>query len=173
MRVGMKIGLGFLVVILVLAVMGGVSFYSAGNIADQVGGIDRASERMERASAVDKAFTEGVLAARGYMVYGRDNFVKQFGDKMDEASKEATALLQVARPEKKAEIEKLVANIKQYKDDVQNKLFPVVKQAVQEKNSANVNATALKTLEDQFTQIGTTLVPISEAINKATASQVA
>ena len=39
MRVGMKIGMGFLVVILVLAVMGGTSFYSASNIADQVGGV--------------------------------------------------------------------------------------------------------------------------------------
>ena len=173
MRVGMKIGMGFLVVILVLAVMGGTSFYSASNIADQVGGIGRASQRMELASATDKAFTEGVLAARGYMVYGRDTFAKQFGDKMDDGIKEATALLQVARPEKKAEVEKLIANIKQYKADVQNKLFPVVKQAVQEKNNANVNAAALKNLEDQFTQIGTTLVPISEAINKATAAQVA
>ena len=173
MRVGMKIGMGFLVVILVLAVMGGTSFYSASNIADQVGGVQRATQRMELASAVDKAFTEGVLAARGYMVYGRDNFAKQFGDKMDDGIKEATALLQVARPEKKAEVEKLIANIKQYKADVQNKLFPVVKQAVQEKQSANVNAAKLNALEDQFTQIGTTLVPISEAINKATAAQVA
>ncbi len=173
MRVGMKIGMGFLVVILVLAVMGGTSFYSASNIAEQVGGVQRASQRMELASATDKAFTEGVLAARGYMVYGRDNFAKQFGDKLDEASKDATALLQVARPEKKADVEKLIANIKQYKNDVQNKLFPVIKLATQEKQSANVNAAKLSALEDQFTQIGTTLVPISEAINKATATQVA
>ena len=173
MRVGMKIGMGFLVVILVLAVMGGTSFYSASNIADQVGGVQRATQRMELASAVDKAFTEGVLAIRGYMVYGRDNFAKQFGDKMDEAIKEATALLQVARPEKKAEVEKMIANIKQYKVDIQNKLIPVIKLAIQEKQSANVNAAKLSALEDQFTQIGTTLVPISEAINKATAAQVA
>ena len=65
MRVGMKIGLGFLVVILVLAVMGGVSFYSAGNIADQVTGIQRASQRVEVASSVDQAFTEGVMAIGG------------------------------------------------------------------------------------------------------------
>lgn len=173
MRVGMKIGLGFLVVILVLAVMGGVSFYSAGNIADQVGGIDRASERMERASAVDKAFTEGVVALRGYMVYGREDFVKQFDDKMDEAIKEATALLQVVRPEKKAETEKLVANIKQYKTDIQGKLIPVAKQAIQEKNSANVDAAKLRGLEERSIQVGMTLVSVTEAINKATATQVA
>ena len=82
MRVGMKIGLGFLVVILVLAVMGGVSFYSAVNIADQVTGIQRASQRVEVASSVDQAFTEGVMAIRGYMLYGKDNFAKQFNDKM-------------------------------------------------------------------------------------------
>jgi methyl-accepting chemotaxis protein len=173
MRVGMKIGMGFLVVLLILAIMGGTSFYSALNIADQVGGVQRASQRVALASAVDKGFAEGVLAIRGYIVYGRDNFIKQFDDKMDEAIKEATALLQVARPEKKAEVEKLIANIRQYKADIQSKVFPIVKQAVQEKNSANVNAAALKNYEDQYLQIGTTLVPISEAINKATSAQVA
>ena len=173
MRVGIKIGLGFLAVILILFVLGGTSFYSAGNIAEQVGGVQRATQRVELASAVDKSFTEGVLAARGYMVYGRDNFARQFGDKMDESVKEATALLQVARQEKKPEIEKLIANIRQYKSDVQDKLFPVVRQAVQEKNSANVNAAALRALEERFTQIGTTLVPVTESINRTTATQVA
>ncbi len=173
MRVGMKIGLGFLVVIAIMLAMGGTSFYSAGNIAEQVGGVQRATQRMELASEVDQTYTQGVLAVRGYMVYGKDNFAKQFGDKMDEATKSATALLQVARPEKKAEIEKLIVNIKQYKADVQTKLLPVVLQAHQTKNSGAANAaTAAATLEDQFTQIATTLVPVSEAINKATSTQV-
>lgn len=173
MRVGMKIALGFLVVIVIMLAMGGTSFYSAGNIADQVGGVQRASQRMELASEVDQGFTQGVLAVRGYMVYGKDNFAKQFGDKMDEATKSATALLQVARPEKKAEIEKLIVNIKQYKETIQTKLLPVVLQAHQAKNSGAANAaTASAALEDQFTQIATTLVPVSEAINKATSTQV-
>jgi len=169
----MKIALGFLVVIVIMLAMGGTSFYSAGNIADQVGGVQRASQRMELASEVDQAFTQGVLAVRGYMVYGKDNFAKQFGDKMDEATKSATALLQVARPEKKAEIEKLIVNIKQYKETIQTKLLPVVLQAHQTKNSGAANAaTAAAALEDQFTQIATTLVPVSEAINKVTSTQV-
>lgn len=174
MRVGMKIGLGFLVVILVLAVMGGVSFYSAGNIADQVTGIQRASQRVEVASSVDQAFTEGVMAIRGYMLYGKDNFAKQFNDKMDEAVKEAAALLQVARPEKKAEVEKLIANIKKYKEDAQAKLLPAIQKSYQVKTSGAPDAVAAAAaMEDQFTQIATTLVPIAEAIKKETSAQVA
>ena len=174
MRVGMKIGLGFLVVILVLAVMGGVSFYSAGNIADQVTGIQRASQRVEVASSVDQAFTEGVMAIRGYMLYGKDNFAKQFNDKMDEAVKEAAALLQVARPEKKAEVEKLIANIKKYKEDAQAKLLPAIQKSYQVKTSGAPDAAAAAAaMEDQFTQIATTLVPIAEAIKKETSAQVA
>ena len=174
MRVGMKIGLGFLVVILVLAVMGGVSFYSAGNIADQVTGIQRASQRVEVASSVDQAFTEGVMAIRGYMLYGKDNFAKQFNDKMDEAVKEAAALLQVARPEKKAEVEKLIANIKKYKEDAQAKLLPAIQKSYQVKTSGALDAAAAAAaMEDQFTQIATTLVPIAEAIKKETSAQVA
>ena len=174
MRVVMKIGMGFLVVILVLAVMGGVSFYSAGNIADQVTGIQRASQRVEVASSVDQAFTEGVMAIRGYMLYGKDNFAKQFNDKMDEAVKEAAALLQVARPEKKAEVEKLIANIKKYKEDAQAKLLPAIQKSYQVKTSGAPDAVAAAAaMEDQFTQIATTLVPIAEAIKKETSAQVA
>jgi len=174
MRVGMKIALGFLVVIAIMLAMGGSSFYSAGNIATQMNGVQLATQRMELANEVDQEFTQGVLAVRGYMVYSKESFAKQFGDKMDEASKSATALQQVARPEDKAEIEKLIANIKQYKADLQTKVFPVVLQAYQVKTSGAANAaTAAAALEDQFTQIATTLVPVTEAINKATSTQVA
>ena len=170
----MKIALGFLVVILILLGMGGTSFYSAGNIADQVVGVQRASQRVELASAVDQSFSQGALALRGYMVYGKDNYAKQFGDNMDEAIKNATGLLQVARPEQKTEIEKLIVNIKQYKGDVQTKLLPVVLQANRAKTSGAANAaTTAAALEDQFTQIAITLVPVTEAINKITSTQVA
>lgn len=174
MRVGMKIALGFLIVILIQVIMGGTSFYSAGNIAEQVIGVQRASQRVDLASKVDQDFTQGALAIRGYMVYGKDNFAKQFGDKMDDALKHATELLQVARPEKKAGIEKLIANIKQYKNDVQGNLIPLVAQAHQVKASGAANAaTAAAALEDQYTVVATGLVSMTEAINKITTAQVA
>ena len=173
MKVGVKIALGFCLVILVLLAMGGSSYYSAGNVETQMTAIQRSSQRVELVSEVDQSFTEGIMATRGYMVYGRDVYAKQALDKFDEAGKTATDLLQFARPEKKAQVEKLIADIKQYKDAIQNKLFPVVQQYHREKSAGTVNPIALKALEDQFVEIGTTLVPVAEAISKTTHAQVA
>ena len=173
MKVGAKIGLGFCMVILVLLAMGGTSYYSASNVETQMVSIQRSSQRVELVSAVDQKFTEGVLASRGYMLYGKETFAKQAIDKYDEAIKISTELLQVARPEKKTQVEKLIADIKHYKENIQGKLFPVVQQYHREKSSSTLNPVALKTMEDQFIEIGTTLVKVTEDINKTTIAQVA
>lgn len=172
MKVGIKIALGFCLVILVMLSMGGSSYYFVGNIADQVNFIKNGSQRVELATAVDKTFTEGVLGARGYMVYGKENFAKQAVEKFDEAIKLATALKDVARTEKKADMENLISNIKRYRDSLQNQLFPVVQQYHREKSSSTVNAAALAAMENNFVQIGTTLVKVTEEINKATNDQL-
>lgn len=172
MKVGMKIALGFCLVVLVLLSMGGTSFYSANNIDNQMSVIDRSSQRVELATAIDKTFTEGVLAARGYMVYGKDNFSSQSIAKFDDAIKSANALLQIARPEKRETLEKLIANIQQYKTSLQTQLFPAVQQYHREKSSATVNAAVLANLESRFVEIGTTLVKVTEEINQTTNNQL-
>ena len=173
MRVSVKIALGFCLVVLVVLAMGGSSYYSVGNVETQMATIQRSSNRVELVNAVDMTFSEAVLASRGYMLYGREEFAKQAVENYDEAIKNATALLAVARPEKKPQVEKLVADIRQYKDGVQNKLFPVVQQYHQQKNSGAANTAALKSLEEQFVAIGGGLVQYTEAINKTTTAQVA
>ena len=172
MKVGIKIALGFLLVILILLGMGGTSFYSGGNIAEQMSVIDRSSQRVALATAVDGAFTDGVLAARGYMVYGKDTFANQSLAKFDEAIKAATDLKQIARPDKRDNVEKLIANIQQYKGSIQNQLFPVVQQYHKEKSSSQVNAATLAALESRFVEIGSTLTKVTEEINNTTDIQL-
>jgi methyl-accepting chemotaxis protein len=172
MKVGVKIALGFCLVIVVVLSMGGTSYYSAGNVENQTTEIARSIQRVELVNAVDQLFTEGTMATRGYMLYGKDTFSKQATDKYDEAVKNATALLPLARPEKKADVEKLIANIKLYKDAIQNNLFPVVQQYHREKSTGAATAAALKALEDQFIAIATPLVKVTEEINKSTTDLV-
>lgn len=168
MKVGVKIALGFCLVIVVVLAMGGTSYYSAGKVETQMTEIARSSQRVELVNAVTQVFTEGTMATRGYMLYGRDTFSKQATDKYDEALKNATALLPLARPEKKADVEKLIANIKHYKEAIQNNLFPVVQQYHREKSTGSATSTALKALEDQFIAIATPLVKVTDEINKTT-----
>ncbi len=172
MKVSAKIALGFFLVVMVVLTMGGASYYSMGKVETQMEAIQRVSQRVELVNAVDMAYSDGVLATRGYMLYGKEEFAKQSVEKYDEALKHATGLVALARPEKKAQVEKLVVDIRQYKEIIQNKLFPVVQQYHREKNSSSANAATLKALEEQFISIGTGLVKITEAINQTTSAQV-
>ena len=173
MRVGIKIAMGFAIVILIQLGMGGTSYYSAGQVQEQVGAMQRANQRVELVSSVDQAFTAAVLESRGYMLYGTDKYAQAAAEQYSLAIKQATALLQVARPEKKAEIEKLIENIKKYQEGIQNQLFPVVRQFHREKNSGAANAAQSKSLEDRQLEIGQTLAPLTEAITKTMNAQVA
>jgi len=166
MRVGAKIAMGFAIVVLIQLAMGGTSYYSAGQVQDQVSAVQRANKRVELVSAVEQAFTAAVLESRGYMLYGTEKYAKAAEQQYSLAIKQATALLQIARPEKKVEIERLIENIKKYQDGIQNRLFPVVQQYHREKNSGAVNAVQSKLLEDRQLEIGQALAPLTEPLPK-------
>ena len=68
MRVGVKIAMGFALVVLIQLAMGGTSYFSAGQVQDQVGAMQRANQRVELVSSVEQAFTAAVLESRGYML---------------------------------------------------------------------------------------------------------
>ena len=65
MRVGVKIAMGFALVVLIQLAMGGTSYFSAGQVQDQVGAMQRANQRVELVSSVEQAFTAPVLESRG------------------------------------------------------------------------------------------------------------
>jgi len=172
MRVGTKIAIGFAIVVLIQLVMGATSYFSAGKVEDQMGMIQRSNQRVELVTAADQAFTAGVLASRGYMLYGTDGYAKQADEQYSIAIKQATALLQIARQEKKAEIEKLIENIKKYKEGIQGQLFPVVQQYHRERSAGAANAAVVKTLEDRQIEIGQSLASFTETIRKTMDAQV-
>ena len=172
MKVGLKIALGFCLVVLILLAMGGTSYYSAGSIDDQLATINRSSKRVELATNVDNAFGDGVMAIRAYMVYGREEYATQSVGNLEEAMKAGSELLQAARQEKRGDIEKLVDNIKQYKNGLQNQLIPAVKKYHQEKAAASADPANLKILEDQYKQLAVPLAQLAGDINKTTNSQL-
>lgn len=172
MRVGMKIGMGFLVVILILMGMGGTSYYSSVNIGDNITNIQRASGRVELVTAVDQSYTDSILAIRGYMLYGNEAMAKDTGAKFEDALKHANALLAVARPERKAEVEKLIENITKHRDGIMGQLVPAIAAYHRERATGVATQDRLKTLEDQYLSIARSLVSLTENIKKIINSQV-
>ena len=76
LKVGAKITLGFGIVLVILFIMGGYSYYKASELDDLTSDLARANRRTSAAANTRFNFVSGTLAARGYMVYGDENFAK-------------------------------------------------------------------------------------------------
>ena len=87
LKVGAKIALGFGVVLLILFSMGGYSYYKAAELDDLTSDLARANKRADAAVKVQSNYIAAVLAARGYMIYGDENFAKQSDQNFNEALK--------------------------------------------------------------------------------------
>ena len=170
LKVGAKIALGFGVVLLILFSMGGYSYYKAAELDDLTSDLARANKRADAAVKVQSNYIAAVLAARGYMIYGDENFAKQSDQNFNEALKGFGDIL---KNTKNPKVQEMVAraedSLKKYRDGVINQLFPAVKQFHIEKKSPTATIASLNLLEQQFIGIGRQLVPFSEAVGKAIA----
>ena len=170
LKVGAKIALGFGVVLLILFSMGGYSYYKAAELDDLTSDLARANKRADAAVKVQSNYIAAVLAARGYMIYGDENFAKQSDQNFNEALKGFGDIL---KNTKNPKVQEMVAraedSLKKYRDGVINQLFPAVKQFHTEKKSPTATIASLNLLEQQFIGIGRQLVPFSEAVGKAIA----
>ena len=170
LKVGAKIALGFGVVLLILFSMGGYSYYKAAELDDLTSDLARANKRADAAVKVQSNYIAAVLAARGYMIYGDENFAKQSDQNFNEALKGFGDIL---KNTKNPKVQEMVAraedSLKKYRDGVINQLFPAVKQFHTEKKSPTATIASLNLLEQQFIGIGRQLVPFSEAVGKTIA----
>ena len=134
LKVGAKIALGFGVVLLILFSMGGYSYYKAAELDDLTSDLARANKRADAAVKVQSNYIAAVLAARGYMIYGDENFAKQSDQNFNEALKGFGDIL---KNTKNPKVQEMVAraedSLKKYRDGVINQLFPAVKQFHTEK----------------------------------------
>jgi methyl-accepting chemotaxis protein len=170
LNVGTKIALGFGIILIILFIMGGYSYYKAAGLDVLTSDLARASKRADAGVKVQSDFIAGVLAARGYMVYADENFAKQSEQKFNDAIK---GLGEVAKFTVNPKVKEMVAraeeNLVKYKDGVVKQLFPAVKEYNDAKKLPTATMTSLSLLEQKFVGIGRQLVPFSESVGKAVA----
>ncbi len=170
MKVGAKIALGFGIVLLIMFFMGGYSYYEATDLDVLTSDLARASKRADVAVKAQADFVAGVLAARGYMVYGDETFAKQSEQKFNDALKSLGEISKLTiNPKVKEMSARAEENLVKYKDGVVKQLFPTVKEYHDAKKLPNATMASLGLLEQKFIGIGRQLVPFSEAVGKAVA----
>ena len=168
MKVGAKIALGFGIVLLILLIMGGYSYYEASELDVLTSDLARASKRADVAVKAQSDYVAGILAARGYMVYGDETFAKQSEQKFIDAIKGLGEINKLTiNPKVKDMVARAEESLNKYKDGVVKELFPAVKEYHDAKKLPTATMASLGLLEQKFIGIGRQLVPFSEAVGKA------
>ena len=167
LNVGMKIALGFGIVLIILFIMGGYSYYKASELDDLTSDLARANRRASAAANTRFTFTSGVLAVRGYMVYGDENFAKQTEQLFDTAVKGFGIIAENSRnPKVKEAAARAEENLLKYKDGVVKQLFPAVREYHALKKSPSATLASLNQAEQKYIVIGQQLVTLTGNVTK-------
>lgn len=166
LKIGTKISLGFAIMLLILLLLSGNSFFSLKSSQKQLTEIGTANERLVTALKIDSAFTEAVSNVRAYIAYGDEKYLGYAEEQLQTALVLEAALLEKAREEKKPEVRQLLEQTEQYKNMAFRDLAPLVRTYHQKFNAGDyAQANQLKA---QYSIVLKTMIPFATQINTLT-----
>ncbi|MHC1759979.1 MAG: methyl-accepting chemotaxis protein [Negativicutes bacterium] len=167
LKVGAQITLGFSIILVILFLVGGYSYYQVDRISKIIVDIERANQRKDAMAMSQRTYLEAALAIRGYIAYGTETYIKAIDDEFNESLKHAEAAIKFNnRPEIKGMIEKYVETMKKYRDGVNQQVLPEAQAYQLEKKSATSTIASQKILEDRVNAAARPLVPLVAAIEE-------
>lgn len=166
LKIGTKISLGFAIILLILLILSGNSFFSLKSSQQQLAQIGSANDRLVTSLKIDSAFTEAVSSVRAYIAYGDEKYLAQAEEQLQTALALETVLLEKAREEKKPEVRQLMEQTEQYKNMASRDLAPLVRTYHQKLNAGDyAQASQIK---DQYSHVLKTMIPFATQINSLT-----
>ncbi len=166
LKIGTKISLGFAIILLILLILSGNSFFSLKSSQQQLAQIGSANDRLVTSLKIDSAFTEAVSSVRAYIAYGDEKYLAQAEEQLQTALALETVLLEKAREEKKPEVRQLMEQTEQYKNMASRDLAPLVRTYHQKLNAGDyARASQIK---DQYSHVLKTMIPFATQINSLT-----
>lgn len=166
LKVGTKISLGFAIMLLILLLLSGNSFFSLKSSQKQLVDIGTANERLVMALKIDSAFTEAVSNVRAYIAYGDEKYLGHAEEQLQTALVLEAALLEKAREEKKPEVRQLIDQTEQYKNMAFRDLAPLVR-TYHQRLTAGDYAQASQ-IKEQYSSVLKTMIPFATQINALT-----
>ena len=80
LKVGAQITLGFSIILVILFLVGGYSYYQVDTISKNIADIERANHRKDAMAKSQRSYLEAALALRGYIAYGTESYIKVVDD---------------------------------------------------------------------------------------------
>jgi len=125
LKVGMKIGGGFGLIILFLIVIVGYSFFSLREIKESIVDAQQANERTAMSDDAKYAFNDITSTIRNYVAYGDEKNIGEISKKFEALLSLEKKLQDVARSEKKAQVQSVIDDTGKYRDSA-NEFLPHV-----------------------------------------------
>lgn len=162
MTVGRKISLGFFLMLLLVVILGGNSFFSLSTMKDHTIAINDANDGQTLEENIRTEFLTAVAAIRGFIAYGDEKFFKQVETAMNNTLELEKKLLTEIETDKKQNVQNLISVTSKYRDGLIKDLSPVVR--AQHRELAMGNAVRAQELKDEVTAIAFSLIPLTEQL---------
>ena len=161
LRIGTKLGLGFAAVLVLLAVLGAVSFTSSRSIHKNLKDIDIINERMTTEYEIENYFYHAVAGIRGYIAYGKQTYKDDCIANINKTVELEKRLLEIGSEEKRADVQKLIEVTETYRRGLIEDLMPAVARQYAETNLAAREPLAAETI-----RIASGLVPMTNQLTE-------
>ena len=161
LKIGMKVALGFTIVLLLLSIMAVVSIVSTRSITKDIKTVDIVNERLSLQRDIDGTFNSAVSGIRGYIAYGTDKFKDEYNSEMNKVLEMEKKLLEISDPGKKAEVQKLIEVTASYHKGISNDLIPAI-----EKQYKAADVQSMQAEQKEIIRIAGALVPVTNQLKE-------
>ena len=164
LKVGMKIGGGFGLIILLVLIMAGYSWFSQKELKDEFVDVQQANERAAMADDAKFAYQDTISGIRNYVAFGDENVAQKVAGNLDNLLNLEKKLLGIARPEKKAIVQGVIDETSKYRDLVVKEFMPAAVSYNREVQAGNY----AKALENKARLIAVAKVaqPLAQNVEK-------
>ena len=126
MKLGTKIGGGYVVVILLILILGGYSVYATSRISDEVNDIQRIQKQLQLEQSIEAEFAKATTALNATIFYQRTSFIEQFKTSIDKTIELENELLKIADKSKKEDIQFIIGITENYRNIVNKEIVPLI-----------------------------------------------
>jgi methyl-accepting chemotaxis protein len=169
-KIGAKIAGSMAVILCLMLLMGGYSFFSSYSISRDTQVIQSANSRAIIAAKAENEYTGAVLEIRRYIADGDEKYSKNFEEKLTAVQQLEQELLLLTPPDKTSKVDKLIADTNKYKEGVVTRLIPVLREQYKEKTAGNAARSA--ELAQTSGAITKELTPFAQSIQQTLHTEV-
>ncbi|MDF2875782.1 MAG: methyl-accepting chemotaxis sensory transducer [Sporomusa sp.] len=164
LKIGTKIGVGFGIVMVLIAVNVLYSVSVLSGIASNAEIVESANQRLSYGSNIAYQYQKAVVTIRTYVAFGDPTVADKVEAELKETIRLETELLKITQTDKRTEIEQMLANSQKYSNIILNDYMPLARLYHQEIAAGNYGKAQEQ--KARLNEVAKVVVPLSVDVDK-------